>query len=378
MSNYYNIIADTSEREPEKITIDENNTFAIMYTGGTTGLPKGVVRSNRSRVMFFLYAAIEFQIQHDSVGLASMPLFHPGGMDFGLLPLFVGGSLYIMPKFDPEHALKIIDEYHITNFLMVPTMINMVMNLPESTKAKYNVTSMKRIITAGEPISARTKERIMEYFTSAGLSEFYGSSEATMATHLRPEDQRSKIRSVGKPMIGLEAKILDSEGKELPVGEVGLIYSTGATLMDGYYKDEEANAKSFKGEWFTANDLGKIDEEGYFYVADRKDEMIITGGENVYPAEVENVISKHPNIAEVAVIGVPDAKWGESIKAVVVPTYGQKLTEEEVMSFCNGKIAKFKIPKSVDFAEELPKSEAGKILRRKVREPFWKKLEEDA
>lgn len=200
------------------------------------------------------------------------------------------------------------------------------------------------------------------------MNEFYGATEIPVVLNLKPRDILRKRRCVGKPLLGTDVKILDEEGNEVPVGEVGELYTKTLMLMDGYYKETKP---SFRNGYFSAGDLARKDEEGYYYIVDRKIDMIISGGVNIYPVEIEEVISKHPKVAEVAVIGVPDNLWGESVKALIVLKQGEQCTQEEITAFCEGKIAGYKKPKSVDFTKEIPKNPSGKILKREIRKKYW-------
>jgi long-chain acyl-CoA synthetase len=255
---------------------------------------------------------------------------------------------------------------------MVPTMFNMILNLPPEQRDPYDVSSVRVLLSAAAPLPTRVKESILEFFPKAGLFEFYGFTEVGLATVLRPEDQLRKIRCVGLPTYFLDLRILDDKGNEVPRGQEGLIYVKCSYLMKEYHRNPDATRAAFRDSWLTAQDVGKLDEEGYLYVVDRKADMVISGGVNIYPLEIEEVLLRHPKVLEAAVIGIPDEKWGEALLAVVVPKPGVCLDTEEILSFCEGKMARFKIPRSVELADELPKSPAGKVLKRVLREPFWK------
>jgi len=281
-----------------------------------------------------------------------------------------------MISFDPEHLLKTIEEHRITFTSLVPTHYIMVLGLPDKIKNKYDLSSIEKLVCSSAPLRKDTKLEIMEFFKNSRFFEGYGSTEAGLVTLLRPEDQFRKLGSIGREVIGTgRIKLLDENGEEVPVGEVGELYSKTPMIFTEYWKMPEKTKEAFRGEWFSAGDMARKDEDGFYYLVDRKDNMIITGGENVYPSEVENVIGAHPKVKDVAVIGVPDKKWGEAIKAVVILHDGVEESEElkkEIIDFCKGKIAGYKKPKTVDFIkeEDMPRTGTGKILHRVLRERY--------
>jgi len=244
-------------------------------------------------------------------------------------------------------------------------------------RKKYDVSSVRKLLCSSAPVRSHIKKGILKCFPNVELYEAYGSTEAGLVTILKPEDQLRKLGSMGRECLGTDViKLLDEKGDEVPVGEVGELYSKGPMMFDEYYKMPEKTKSSLRGDFFTARDLVKRDEEGYYYIVDRKDNMIITGGEHVYPSEVEEIISQHPKVFDVAVIGVPDDVWGEAVKAVVVLKDGETATEEEIIEWCRGKMAGYKKPKSVDFISEseMPRTTTGKILHRKLREWYARPL----
>jgi fatty-acyl-CoA synthase/long-chain acyl-CoA synthetase len=368
MVQYESLFEDSCSEEPG-VNVDENGCFVMSYTSGTTGRPKGVVASHKVRIQDALAQAIEFKIFEDDIHLVAAPLCHSGGMFFCLARLAVGGTVCMMRQFDAEEALKVIEGKRVTNTFMVPTMYNFILELPESTRQKYDVSSMRVLICAGAPLPTRVKEGVIKFFYNAGLIEFYGLTECAVATYLEPCDQLRKIRCAGKPFWGVEIKLLNERREEVSVNETGEIVLKSPYVMDGYYKRGE---EGFEGEWFCTGDLARQDEEGYFYIVDRKIDMIISGGENIYPAEIEDLLYSQSKILEAAVIGVPDERWGESVKALIVLKEGEKANEEEIIEFCRTRLGGYKIPRSVNFLEELPKSSSGKILKRVLREEFWR------
>jgi acyl-CoA synthetase (AMP-forming)/AMP-acid ligase II len=250
----------------------------------------------------------------------------------------------------------------------------MMLNLPEEARTKYDLSSVRQLLISSAPARKETKLGIMEMFPNAQLFEAYGSTEAGLVTLLKPHEQLTKLGSIGTECAGTDLiKLLDEDGNSVAQGEVGELYSRGPMMFDGYWKMPEKTASSFRGQYFSAGDMAKQDEDGYFYIVDRKDNMIITGGEKVYPSDVESVVASHPGVLDVAVIGVPDEKWGEAVKAVVIPKDPDSSpTEKEIVEFTKGKLAGYRRPKSVDFIkpEEMPRTATGKILHRILRERY--------
>ena len=370
---YEDFLGKASDIEPD-VEIKETDPYFIGYTSGTTGFPKGAVMPHRSIYDIVISHLIGRGVSPDDKYLLIMPLFHSNSVWHSNLLLFIGGAVCIYPSggFSPTEILEIIQKEKITCTNMVPTMSNLMLSLPD--RDKYDVSSMRWLVSSSAPLLTKTKEELFSFFKHSKLYEGYGSTETGAVTSLSPEDQLRKIRSIGKPYFGQEVRLLDENGNDVPIGEVGELYSRGPTQMKEYYKDPEKTRNAFRGEWLSAGDMASMDEEGYLYLVDRKQDMIISGGENVYPTEVEEVLSKHPKVHEIAVIGVPDDKWWEALKAVVVLKPGEDATGEEIIKFCEGKLAGYKKPKSVDFipASEMPKTPTGKILRRPLKEIYWK------
>jgi len=372
--NYETLIAEPSESKPD-VKVDAKDTWLQIYTSGTTGIPKGVVRSHESYTAFYLINAVEFGFSEKDYGMIVMPLYHVNSTFYGPLFLYIGASLYVGRDkgFDPVELLKTMAEEKITFTSLIPTHYNLILNVPEDERKKYDVSSVRKLLCSSAPVRSHIKKGILKCFPSVELYEAYGSTEAGMVTILKPEDQLRKLGSMGRECLGTDViRLLDEKGKEVSIGEVGELYSRGPMMFDEYYKLPEKTKESFRGDLFTARDMVKRDEEGYYYIVDRKDNMIITGGEHVYPSEVEEMISRYPKVFDVAVIGVPDDVWGEAVKAVVILKEGEKATQEEIINWIRGKMAGYKKPKSVDFIkpEEMPRSATGKIIHRKLREKY--------
>lgn len=368
---YEELIADYPKEEPEiKEALNELDTICIMYTGGTTGLPKGAVRSHRSLYLVGLLFSIEFSIGRNGKGLVSGPLYGAAALSISMPNLIVGNPVHILEKFHPVEVLEAIEQEKTTNAFMAPPMFEAIFALPEEVRNKYDVSSMRTLVSVGAPLHTSTKEKVLSFFNEADLNEFYGASEHGGSTNLFPEYQHEKDRSVGLPMLGMEVKLVDDQGIEVPIGEPGEFLVKGLTLCDEYYKNPEATNEAFRGEWLGLGDMGIQDEEGYYYIVDRKQDMILSGALNVYPAEIEGVLHQHPNILDVAVIGVPDEKWGEAVKAIVVLHEGEKTTAEDIIKYCEGRLANYKRPQSVEFVTELPRSLQGKLLKYQLREKY--------
>jgi len=366
MHDYETLIAESHATEPSVQVLD-NDPWFIGFTSGTTGFPKGAVVSHGGRIMPALNVIIEYGLRDTDVDLVTMPIFHSNGLTFAHIGLMLGNTVVILRQFDPEVVLSAIEKYRLSYVSMVPTMYTRILALPDGVKARYDVSSMRVLISSSAPLLTQTKEEILAFFPSAELNEFYGSTEAGIVTNLKPRDQMRKERCVGQPIFGVQVRIVDPEGNDVPVGEVGELYSRGPCLSD-YDGNPDAMKRAFRDGWFTAGDLARFDEEGYVYIVDRRTDLILSGGENIYPAEVEEVLARLPGVAELAVIGIAHPVWGESVHAVIVPVGSQTITLADVDAFCKGRLASYKRPRSVELVEALPKTATGKILRRVLKD----------
>ncbi len=373
---YEKFISGSPDKEPE-VSVTSEDTWILIYTSGTTGKPKGVIRSHLSHIAFYLINGLEFGFNNRDYCLNILPLCHINSTFYTFLFLYLGGSVYIHPalSFKASELLKIVEEEKITFISLIPTHYNMILNVDEDSR-KRDVSSIRKLLCSSAPVRKKMLRAIMTFFPNAELYEGYGSTEAGVVTVIKPEDQISKAGSIGQEVLSTElVKILDSEGNEVSTGEVGEIFSRGPMLFDEYYKLPEKTLESFKNGWFSAGDMGKKDEDGYYYIVDRKDNMIITGGENVYPSEVEEAVGSNDCVFDCACIGLPDEKWGEKIVAIVALKDGvdlQNFSEKDIRDCCRIRLASYKRPKDIIFikSDEMPRTPTGKILHRKLKDRY--------
>jgi long-chain acyl-CoA synthetase len=354
----------------------EHDTCYQLYTSGTTGLPKGVELTNANFCGMLPVASGFWRFDEDSVNLVCMPLFHISGSGWGIVALFNGGTDILLREVDPAKILDAIPRYHVTNTLFVPAVLLLLLGVPGVDDVDFS--SLRTIVYGASPITDEVLIRSMKTF-DADFIQVYGLTETTGAiTNLPPEDHdpggpRSwLLRSCGKPWTGTDLRIVEPDGTgELPEGEVGEIWVRSPQNMKGYWRMEDATRSALPGDgWFRTGDAGYL-REGYLFIHDRVKDMIISGGENIYPAEVENALMKHAGIADAAVIGVPSERWGETVKALVVRAPGSRPSEAELIGFCRERLAHYKCPTSVDFVDALPRNPSGKILKTELREPYW-------
>jgi fatty-acyl-CoA synthase len=377
--SYEDAIAAASPEEPAT-EVDGEDIWIIMYTSGTTGKPKGVMKSHRSLFAQYFIMIHDHFFSHDDITLLVMPCCHINSLNYSFVNTWVGATVmaYNMISFDPVDLLKTFSDHRITFTSLVPTHYIMLLALQDEVKNKFDLTTIKKLLISSAPARRDTKLGILKMFPNSKLDEAYGSTEAGCVTILKPEEQLTKLGSCGREVIGTDVlRLYDEEGKLITEpNKVGEVYSRSPMLLSGYWKEPEKLKAAMKGQYFSAGDMGYKDEEGYLFLVDRKANMIISGGENIFPSEVENCVGGHPKVKDVAVIGVPHEKWGESLMAVVVLHEGQTAAAEEISSFCKGKIAGYKVPKNVVFIkdEEMPRTGNGKILHRVLREKYgmWK------
>ena len=377
--SYEDALAAASPKEPATV-VDGEDIWIIMYTSGTTGRPKGVMKSHRSAFAQYFIMIYDHDFGFDDTTLLVMPCCHINSLYYSFVNTWVGGTVmaYNMASFDPEDLLKTFSDHKVTFTSLVPTHYIMMLSLPDEVKKKYDLTTIKKLLISSAPARRDTKLGILKMFPNSKLDEAYGSTEAGCVTILKPEEQLTKLGSCGREVIGTDLiRLYDEEGNLInEPNKVGEVYSRSPMLLSGYWKEPEKLAAATKGEYFSAGDMGYKDEDGYLFLVDRKANMIISGGENIFPSEVENVVGGFEKVKDVAVIGIPHEKWGETILAVVVLHEGQIAAPEEITNFCRGKIAGYKVPKNVVFVkdEEMPRTGNGKILHRVLREKYgmWK------
>jgi acyl-CoA synthetase (AMP-forming)/AMP-acid ligase II len=354
------------------IVVDPASPAAIMYTSGTTGTPKGVLMSHSSLLAVNTGLILEGDLRFNDTTLVVVPLFHNGGLNVLLQPtLQIGATAVIMGKgFDPEEFLNAIGHYNVSLTMLVPTQLAMLVNFSGVTKHK--IPSLKKIWYGSSAISPEVLERSREIF-QADFYQWFGQSEAGIVGRLRPEDHEEHSQCTGREMVNADIRIVDEEGNDTPVGEVGELISDQRYLgMIGYHNMEEETQKTIRNGWVHTEDLARVEEEGYFTIVDRMRDMINSGGENIYSKEIEDVIMRIPSVKEVAVVGVPDDIWGESVCAAVVKKEGYEVEEREISDFCASKLSSYKKPKKVIFMADLPKNPSGKITKNVIREQFWR------
>jgi fatty-acyl-CoA synthase/long-chain acyl-CoA synthetase len=307
------------------------------------------------------------------VYLTTGPLYHSGPGGFMQIAHSLGNTVVLQRRFEPEDWLRLVAKHRVTTTFSAPTPIRMVCNLPPAVKARYDVASMQRMIANAAPWSFALKQAYLASFPEDSLWEVYGSTELGVNAILEPKDQRRKQGSCGKPAPTVEIKLLDENGSEVTQpGVAGELFVRSKTVFTTYYKAHDKYEEDRRGTFHTVGDMAYFDEEGFYYICDRKKDMIISGGMNIYPAEIEAALELHPAVADAAVFGIPSEEWGESVHAAVVAQPGQRLSEADVIEFARERLASYKIPRSVSFLDEIPRTGSGKILKRVLREPFWK------
>ena len=377
-SHYEALIATSAVHEPP-VSVQSADPCALMYTSGTTGRPKGAIRSHGGNTLIALATALDMRFTPNDSALLVMPMCHANSLYFSHTFTHLGATCVIDDRksFDPEALLTSLAQQKITFTSLVPTHYIMMLGLPEATKARYDVSAVEKLMISSAPARKDTKLAILDYFKNGKLYELYGSTEAGWVTLLRPEEQIEQLGSVGREWAGSgPIRILDADGKEVPDGDVGELFSRTPYVFDGYWKNPQKTAEAFRGPWCSVGDMARRDAQGFIHLVDRKSNMIITGGENVYPSEVEGVLGAHPQVKDVAVVGVPHDKWGEAVQAVVVLHERGQASEAELLDWCRSRMAGYKRPQSVLFMSEaeLPRTATGKVLHRVLRDRLAQQL----
>ena len=348
---------------------DGDATFCIPYTSGTTGEPKGVMLSHHARVHLFGAMADHFRcLGPNDRHLCFAPLAHGGGYGFAMSSVFNGGTLELMEAFDPSRVLARIASGEVTSSFMVPTHIHQILSLPDEQLQLPKNFRLNGIVVNAAPFSRPLKARAVEFFGSGIIHECYGCTEIGIASSLPPEEIDLKPGSVGSAIRGTEIEVRRTDGSPTEPGEIGDIWVKSPTLFNGHCRNQTATTEAIDGSWLLTGDMGTMDEDSYLSIMDRRKDMVISGGVNIYPREVEEVLLRHASIAEAAVVGLPDSKWGERLAAVIVLEPGAILGEEDIADHCREFLGGYKVPRYVQFEDELPRNPAGKVMKRTIRE----------
>jgi long-chain acyl-CoA synthetase len=346
---------------------DGGDTAVILYTSGTTGTPKGAELTHENLFRNCTIASSLFQLTDDDVTLGALPLFHSFGQSCTMNAGAANGvMLTMLPRFDPDKALEIVERDKVTVFMGVPTMYNAMLH--SDSRGDRDTSSLRVCVSGGSAMPEELMRKFEEEFGCIIL-EGYGLSETSPVASFNHPDKERKAGSIGTPIEGVEMKVVDDDGNEVEQGEIGEIVIKGHNVMKGYWQREDATAESIKDGWFHTGDMAKVDEDGYFFIVDRKKELIIRGGYNVYPREIEEVLYEHPAVQEAAVVGVEDESLGEEVGAAVVLKQGEDVSADDLKQFVKGEVAGYKYPRRIWFVDELPKGPTGKILKREIEAP---------
>ena len=368
---YEDLLAANSDKDPEvMVTAEDINT--VMFTSGTTGLPKASVRTHGSTFMSFLGVSLEYGLTQGGKQLVTAPMYAAAAYGFMSAGLLSGVPAVIMPAFEPAQVLEAIARHEIAWTFMVPIMWDWLLNHAVELDHPPDASSLTLALSCGAPLHNRTVKRVMSHFPNCRMANWLGASELGFVSNIDFSHGLKDEGCIGKPMAATEMALFDQQGRPAPEGEVGILYVRGLGTFEGYWDDEAGSREAVLDDvWVTVGDMARKDGEGNFFLVDRAKDMIITGGTNVYPAEVEQVLMEIEGVIDAAVIGVPDEKWGEAVKAVVVRAVGSDLDEAGIIAQCREKLAGFKAPKSVDFVQAIPRSLIGKALKHKLREKYW-------
>lgn len=367
---YEDLIAGAAATEPV-VAVGPDDPWCLMYTSGTTGNPKGAIRSHRGLALLALTTGVEFRLQKSDVALLVMPMCHANSLYFFASFLYCGAAITVFsrPNFDPELCLAELGRATFSS--LVPTHYSMMLDVPAARRP--NTSSIEKLLVSSATAFVETKRRIMAMFPNTGLYELYGSTEAGWVTMLHPDEQFDHLGTVGREVIGsAPIRLLDDDGREVPDGERGELFSCSPYQFDGYWNLPEQTAEAMRGSYLSVGDIARRDGDGFIQLIDRKKNLIISGGENIYPAEVEKVLATHPDVDDAAVFGVTDVKWSERVVAAVVPRAGAILTAEDLIGWSAGYLAGFKRPREIILLtpDEMPRNATGKILHRRLREMF--------
>lgn len=376
VTSYYQLLDNAPSSNPD-VEIDPGDLIAIMYTGGTTGASKGVMHTHKSYLSIVYSQLVENDVGEDEVVLLLAPLPHATG--FNLLPCLIkGGKIVVTNGFNPEEFFRLVQEEKVTWTFMVPTMIYTILDHPK--RREYDLGSLKTILYGAAPISPRRLEIAIKEMGPIFMQGYAQMEIATQGTILSKKEQadaiknnqKDRLKSCGRPVTICQIKIVDESNNEVETGTVGELIAKGPHMMKGYWRKEEETRRTIIEGWIHTGDLGYMDAEGYIYLVDRKNDVIITGGMNVFSVEVENVLSQHPAVAEAIAIGIPDEKWGEMVLGIVVKAAGKEVSEPELLEYCRDRLAAYQRPKRIEFYDALPRTVYGKLDKKAVKRKYWK------
>jgi len=371
-TDYEDLFVDPPELDLDNLQPAQEAGHSMIYTSGTTGHPKGAARSTdfitKEGVLDYLFESIRFfKLAEDEVHLVCCPLYHSGPGYLAILTYILGGTLLYMPRFDAVGFLELVEKYRVTSTHLVPTMVTRLLDVSQEVSERLDLSSLRSVVCGAAPLFPQYKMAFLDRFGPV-LHEYYGATETGFNTAITPEEMRERPSSVGRAFANNELKIYDESGNEVPDGQRGILYMYNSVMMDGYYKNEKATSKAYRGKYMTAGDVAVRDGDGYYYIVDRVKDMIIRGGVNIYPVEVEGVLSRMPAIADVAVVGKKDQEFGEIVVAFLVLREGMQVSLLDIGQFCADKLANYKTPSEIIVIDKIPRTATGKILKRELRE----------
>ena len=342
----------------------------MVYTAGTTGRPKGAYRAKGADIGIIFQYLQEFGLRSEDVHLLAGPGYHSAPAVFAGLQAIIGATVVVEHRFDPLRALALIAKHRVTTTFMAPTLVRRILDLPESVRAAHDVSTLRALIVAAAPFPADLKRRAQAYFGDC-IYEFYGASETGVVSVMKPDELLVRPDSCGRILDGVEVRLLDEEGADVAPGEPGELWTRSAGMLGEYWGRGEETERSRRDGFFSVGDIARLDADGFLVICDRRIDMVISGGVNIYPAEIEGILAEHPDVQDVAVIGVPDEEWGETLLAIAQPRPGATVDAAELLALTDGRLAPYKRPRAVEFVEEFPRDAAGKLLKRVLRERYW-------
>jgi acyl-CoA synthetase (AMP-forming)/AMP-acid ligase II len=370
-AHHWEDLLTSGPTEEPGVDVREDDAYTLMYTSGTTGRPKGVVSSHRARVEVSLQGVIDYQMREEQVTVLALPMFHMGGLNTCFTShVLSGATVVLMRKFDVEELLRNAEKEHATFLFLAPSPMYSIIDSP--LLAKYDHSSVRFWMYGGAPMPQEIFRKAAERLPRVRFIQGYGSTEAGQLTVVRPEEHPARAHTAGSPCCLADVRVVDREGREVALGEVGEIVARGPQIMTEYYKQPEETAESLRGGWFHTGDLARVEAGNFLTIVDRSTEMIVSGSENIYPKEVEEVLYMHPAVQDAAVFGIPDEKWGESVCAAIVVKAGERVTAAQLIEFCRANLAGYKKPRVVEFVDALPRTSIGKIAKSELREPYWR------